>query len=63
MRYSNRTEAWAHAWRAYYGQCTGHDQECAYKFMRTKDIIPHPKAPRLQSAWGQQVWMGVLPPR
>lgn len=63
MRNNERTIAWAHAWRKYFSTCKGHDQECAYKLMRTPIVQPHPTAERLKGAFNNSVWMGIIPPR
>jgi hypothetical protein len=34
MRYSVNTSAWAHAWRKYYNECTGHDQVCGERLSK-----------------------------
>lgn len=45
-------------------QCVAqHDQSCAYKLTRDPQTEPHPADPRLHSAWGKRLWLGILPPR
>jgi hypothetical protein len=65
LRYSNRTAAWTHAWRAFFPDCTMHDQHCAYELMRkaTPAAQRHPQDPRLQGGWDGQLWLGIVPSR
>lgn len=62
IRNSAVIREWAHAYKAFYDKCKGHDQVCSYEMTRSNGAIKtHPSDPRIVGTWGDKIWMGVLP--
>lgn len=45
--------------------CAGkHDQQCAHTITRDPPPLDaHPADPRLHTAWGKRLWLGIIPAR